>query len=82
VRGCRIVCLEQRVNAHRAGNEQRAMVRAALAQIPPEQRQAIELAFFSGLTHEEIAAQLATPLGPIKARIRRGMIRMRELVME
>jgi RNA polymerase sigma-70 factor, ECF subfamily len=63
-------------------SEQRAMVRAALAQIPPEQRQAIELAFFGGLTHEEIAAQLATPLGTIKARIRRGMIRMRELVME
>jgi RNA polymerase sigma-70 factor (ECF subfamily) len=63
-------------------SEQRAIVRSALAQIPQEQRQAIELAFFGGLTHEEIAAQLATPLGTIKARIRRGMIRMRELVME
>src|SRR5271166_3906794 len=63
-------------------SEQRAVVRAALAQIPQEQRLAIELAFFNGLTHEEIAAQLATPLGTIKARIRRGMIRMRDLVME
>jgi RNA polymerase sigma-70 factor (ECF subfamily) len=63
-------------------SEQRAIVRDALAQIPQEQRQAIELAFFSGFTHEEIAAQLATPLGTIKARIRRGMLRMRELVME
>jgi RNA polymerase sigma-70 factor, ECF subfamily len=63
-------------------SEQRAIVRAALTQIPQEQRQAIELAFFSGLTHEEIAAQLATPLGTIKARIRRGLIRMRELIVE
>ncbi len=53
-----------------------------MMQIPDEQRQAIELAFFSGLTHEEIAARLATPLGTIKARIRRGMIHMRELLME
>ena len=60
--------------------EQRAIVRAGLAHIPEEQRQAIELAFFSGLTHEEIAAHLALPLGTIKARIRRGLIRMRDLV--
>ena len=61
-------------------SEQRTIVRAGLAHIPEEQRQAIELAFFSGLTHEEIAAHLATPLGTIKARIRRGLIRMRDLV--
>jgi RNA polymerase sigma-70 factor, ECF subfamily len=63
-------------------SEQRAFVRTAMTQIPDEQRQAIELAFFSGLTHEEIATRLATPLGTIKARIRRGMIHMRELLME
>jgi len=63
-------------------SEQRALVRTALAQIPEDQRQAIELAFFSGLTHEEIAARLTTPLGTIKARIRRGMIHMRELLVE
>jgi RNA polymerase sigma-70 factor, ECF subfamily len=62
--------------------EQRAIVRAALAQIPAEQRQAIELAFFDGLTHEEIAAQLDTPLGTIKARIRRGLIRLRNSIIE
>jgi len=54
------------------------LLRAALATLPPEQRHAIELAFFSGLSQTEIAAQLATPLGTIKARIRRGMIAMRE----
>lgn len=54
-----------------------AQVRAALAEIPDEQKQAVELAFFSGLTHEQIAAKLETPLGTIKARIRRGLLRMR-----
>lgn len=63
-------------------SEKRAIVRTALAQIPNEQREAIELAFFSGLTHEEIAMQLATPLGTIKARIRRGLLRLRHFVME
>ena len=63
-------------------SEQRAIVRAALGHMPWEQRQALELAFFSGLTHEEIATQLSTPLGTIKARIRRGLIRMRDFVRE
>ena len=55
-----------------------AQVRTALGQIPDEQRRAVELAFFGGLTHEQIATQLATPLGTIKARIRRGLMRLRD----
>ena len=62
--------------------EQRTIVRSALGQLPEEQRQAVDLAFFSGLTHEEIAVRLDTPLGTIKARIRRGLLAMRTLVME
>lgn len=58
--------------------EQNAQVREALKQIAPEQRQAVELAFFSGLTHEQIAEQLCIPLGTIKARIRRGLLRLRD----
>jgi len=58
--------------------ERNAEVRAALKQITPEQRQAVELAFFSGLTHEQIAEQLGAPLGTIKARIRRGLLRLRD----
>ncbi len=59
-----------------------ALVRSALTQIPAEQQQAVELAFFSGLTHEQIAEKLGTPLGTIKARIRRGLLKLRECMKE
>jgi RNA polymerase sigma-70 factor (ECF subfamily) len=58
--------------------EDAANVRSALNELPFAQRQAIELAFFSGLTHTEIAEALAEPLGTIKARIRRGMAGLRD----
>ena len=58
--------------------EQCAEVRRALAEIPDEQKQVVELAFFAGLTHEQIAERLATPLGTIKARIRRGLLKLRD----
>jgi RNA polymerase sigma-70 factor, ECF subfamily len=53
--------------------EQRQRVRQALAGLPPEQRQALELAYFSDLSHSEIAAKLGTPLGTIKSRIRAAL---------
>ena len=65
-----------------AMHEEVTMVRLALDQIPAEQKQAVELAFFAGLTHEEIAERLATPLGTIKARIRRGLLRLRDFLKE
>jgi RNA polymerase sigma-70 factor (ECF subfamily) len=49
-----------------------------LNNLPFEQRQAIDLAFFAHLTHHEIAAQLGQPLGTVKARIRRGLLKLRE----
>jgi RNA polymerase sigma-70 factor (ECF subfamily) len=52
-------------------------VRRRLLDLPAEQRQAIELAFFSDLSHHEIASRLGQPLGSIKARIRRGLLKMR-----
>ena len=59
-------------------SEDARMVRAAVATLPGEQRRALELAFFGGLTQEQIAAQLREPLGTVKARIRRGLLKLRE----
>lgn len=53
-------------------------VRAALLDLPAEQREVIELAFFEGLTHTEIAERLAQPLGTAKSRIRLGLAHLRK----
>ncbi len=54
-----------------------ASVRRALAQLPPEQREPIELGFFAGITHAEIARRTGIPLGTIKTRIRTGLRQLR-----
>ena len=55
----------------------RGAVRAAVAELPPPQREALSLAFFDDLTHEQVAAFLGVPLGTTKTRIRTGMQRLR-----
>ncbi|MBL9135902.1 MAG: sigma-70 family RNA polymerase sigma factor [Verrucomicrobiales bacterium] len=62
----------------RVGIDGAEIVRRSLLGLPLEQRQAIELAFFGGLSQSEIADHLQQPLGTIKARIRRGMITLRD----
>lgn len=60
--------------------EQQRAVRQALAQIPQNQRQVLELAYFRGLSHSEIASRLGQPLGTVKTRIRLGMQSLRQLL--
>jgi RNA polymerase sigma-70 factor (ECF subfamily) len=58
--------------------EEGVSLRAALAAITPDERQAIETTFFGGLTHAEAAVRLNQPLGTIKTRIRSGLHKLRD----
>jgi RNA polymerase sigma-70 factor (ECF subfamily) len=59
-----------------ATSERRKLVLSALETLAPEQREVIELAYYSGLSHSEIAAQLDQPVGTVKTRTRLGMMKL------
>src|SRR3979490_1237890 len=67
----------ERTDAEAARREEAASVRAALDQLPPEQCKVIELAYFGGFTHSEIAELLDAPIGTIKGRMRLGLEKLR-----
>src|SRR5436190_2052701 len=55
----------------------RAVLRSALDELPPPQREALSLAFLEDLTHEQVAVELGVPHGPLKTRIRAGLLNLR-----
>ncbi|MGB3310274.1 MAG: sigma-70 family RNA polymerase sigma factor [Nodosilinea sp.] len=65
---------------HATQQEQRQYLRVALDQLPPAEREVLEIAYFQGLSQSEIAAQLGIPLGTVKSRCRQGLLRLRDLL--
>ncbi len=64
---------------HEAGWQDGVVLRALISQLPPEQAFLIDLAFFRGMSHSEIAGETNIPLGTVKTRLRTGLGRLREL---
>jgi RNA polymerase sigma-70 factor (ECF subfamily) len=62
--------------------EQRRTVQAALARLSPDQREALELAYYGGLTQAELAERLGIPIGTVKSRVFAGLARLRDLLGE
>jgi RNA polymerase sigma-70 factor, ECF subfamily len=73
----RTVASVERTDAEAISNEDARFVRAALDALPPDQRRVVELAYFSGYTHTEIAEAIDAPLGTVKGRMRLGLRRLR-----
>jgi RNA polymerase sigma-70 factor (ECF subfamily) len=70
----------QDVEADSAGKQWERVCRSAISELPDDQRRALELAYFEGLTHQEISEKTGTPLGTVKTRVRLGLMKLRDRV--
>lgn len=77
-----IVSVEPDLAGAAERNRAAEQIRRKLGEMPELQRSAIEMAFFEGLTHSEIAAKTGTPLGTIKTRIRNALISLRTAIVK
>jgi RNA polymerase sigma-70 factor, ECF subfamily len=68
----------ERTDIEVARREEAATIRAAIDSLPSEQSQVIELAYFGGFTHTEIASMLSAPVGTVKGRMRLGLKKLRD----
>lgn len=66
------------VEADSAAREWETRCRSAIGGLPADQREALDLAYFQGLTHQEIAERTGSPLGTVKTRVRLGLMKLRE----
>jgi RNA polymerase sigma-70 factor (ECF subfamily) len=76
------ITTSDRADVAAAREDDRIRVRAALARLTEDQREAINLAFFGGFTQSQIAEKLGAPLGTVKARIRRGLLALRDALRQ
>jgi RNA polymerase sigma-70 factor (ECF subfamily) len=74
------VAAPERTDVEVARREEAREVRGALGELPAEQRQVIELSYFGGFTHVQIASMLEVPIGTVKSRMRLGLTKLRILL--
>jgi RNA polymerase sigma-70 factor, ECF subfamily len=78
----RSLCVESRLCDRATLKELAQRVRSALQEIPENQRQTLEMAYFDGLSQSEITEQLQIPLGTVKTRSRQGLLKLRTLLQD
>lgn len=73
---------EEALGFYEEGREERVLAARALESLPPEERALLERAFYEGLSHRELAEETGLPLGTVKAKIRRALLKLRQLLGE